>query len=79
MNLKKTIVALVPLLWVFFYIIDFISRMTSGAVVFRRWQPFILIARGVQSIKRLSVFALIILNVFLVWNWMGHSLNRSKS
>jgi hypothetical protein len=73
MTLKNTTTTLLPLLWLFFLVIDFITRILTGITVFRRWQPFVLIARGVQSIKRLSLFALIIMNVFLAWNFINHT------
>ncbi len=79
MNLKKTMTTAMPLLWVFFLSIDFLTRMLSGITVLRKLRPFVVMTRGVQNVKRLSVFALIIMNVFLAWNWINQRPDRSES
>jgi hypothetical protein len=71
MNLKKHVITLFPILWLFFFLVDFLSGMTGESVIFQKWESCRAIARGMKSVRRFSVFALIMMNVFLVYRWIG--------
>jgi hypothetical protein len=73
MTMKKIFLSVFPVLWLAFFIADLAARMTAGPRVFRKFQPFIAVSRGIRKVKGLSVFALILMNVFLAWRWIGSS------
>jgi len=70
MNIQKTTIGLFPLLWLFFFIADFIARGMAAATTLRKWRPYAATLRGVRNAKRLSAFVLIIMNIFLMWYWI---------
>jgi hypothetical protein len=78
MNIKKTTLTVFPLLWLFFFVADFIARTMAGATALRKLRPYAAAIRGVRSAKRLSAFILIIMNVFLLWNWIGATKNKQE-
>ena len=73
MNMKKTFMMVFPALWLAFFLADLAARATAGPRVFRKVQPFVAAGRGIRKVKRLCVFALILMNAFLAWRWMGAS------
>ena len=78
MDLKKIFISLFPVLWVAFFAADFAARMTAGPRFFRKVQPFAAAGRCIRKVKRISAFALILMNVFLAWRWMGASKGWRK-
>jgi hypothetical protein len=73
MSLKKIFITAFPVAWLLFFVADLAARMTAGPRVFRKMQPFIAAGRGIRKVKRLCAFALILMNVFLAWRWIGSS------
>lgn len=71
MSFKKIFVTMFPVFWLIFFLADLFARMTARSTVFRKWQPFIAVGRGIRKVKGLSVFALIMMNLFLMYRWIG--------
>ena len=73
MNLKKIVISALSIVWLVFYVLDFMTKLVAGISFFRKWRPFVIIKRSIQNVKRLFVFALFILNVFLVVKWIDYT------